>query len=111
MPTNAVYQPTTVTFETTSGPFPPQTSTTTSRLKAIFRKPWAKIALLFGGLFFVALGIILFSCSFADFEDTIKNEDTVTEIPVQEKEFDIAFMVLGVFFFLFGLFLLGEQSN
>jgi hypothetical protein len=108
MPTNAVYQPTTVSFENT-GPIFPQT-TTTSRLKSAFRKPWMRILLLIGSLFFVALGLILSTASFADYEDVVQNEDVVTERPVHEKEFDIALMILGGFFLLFGIFLLGESS-
>lgn len=105
MPTNAVYQPTTVSFENT-GPLFPQT-TTTSRLKTAFRKPWMKILLLVGSLFFIALGLILCGASFADYEDAIQNEDVITDIPVHEKDFDIVLMILGGFFTLFGVFLLG----
>lgn len=107
MPTNAVYQPTTVSFENTGPIFPHQT-TTTSRLKSAFRRPWMKIILLIGALFFLALGLVLFATSFADYEDAIANEDFVTELPVHEKEFDVGMMVLGGFFALFGACLLGE---
>lgn len=106
MPTNAVYQPTTVSFEN-SGAIFPQTSTT-SRLKTAFRKPWMKILLLVGSLFFIALGCVLCAASFADYEDAINNEDIVTELPVHEKELDKVLMALGAFFFLFGIFLLGK---
>lgn len=106
MPTNAVYQPTTVSFEN-SGAIFPQT-TTSSRLKHAFRKPWMKILLLILTLFFIALGLILFAASFADYEDAIHNEEVVTELPVHEKEFDVVLMILGGVFALFGIFLLGK---
>lgn len=108
MPTNAVYQPTTVSFENTGPIFPHQT-TTTSRLKSTFRRPWMKILLLVGALFFLALGLVLFGASFADYEDAIANEDVVTELPIHEKEFDVGMMVLGGFFTLFGICLLGKS--
>lgn len=107
MPTNAVYQPTTVSFENTGPIFAHQT-TTTSRLKSAFRRPWMKILLLIGALFFIALGVVLFAASFADYEDAIAFEDVVTELPVHEKEFDIGLMILGGFFTVIGICLLGE---
>ena len=109
MNTNSVYQPTTVSFEN-SGAIFPQTSTT-SRLKTVFRKPWMKILLLIGALFFITLGCVLCAASFADYEDAISNEDIVTELPVHEKELDKFLMALGGFFFLFGIFLLGKSMN
>jgi hypothetical protein len=106
MPTTAVYQPTTVSFEN-SGSLLAQT-TTSSRLKTAFRKSWMRILLLISSLIFIALGLILTTTAFADYEDAINNEDIVTELPVHEKSFDITLMVLGSFFILFGAFLLGK---
>lgn len=109
MPTNAsVYQPTTVTFENTSGTIFPHQTTTTSRLKAAFRKPWMKILLLVGSLFFIALGLILMVSSFADYEDALANEDIVSDMSIHEKNFDIVLMILGAFFTIFGICLMGE---
>lgn len=63
--------------------------------------------LLTGGLVFLALGIVLTSTAFADYEDAIENEDVVTDLPVHEKEYDVVLIFLGVFFTLFGFVLLG----
>jgi hypothetical protein len=108
---SAVYQPTTVTFENNSGPIFPHQTTTTSRLKAAFRKKWMQIILLIGSLFFISLGLIVMITSSVDFEDAIANEDNVTEISVHEKEFDIVLMILGAFFTIFGIVLLGESDT
>jgi hypothetical protein len=110
MPTNAVYQPTTVSFENSGGSLLAQT-TTASRLKTAFRKPWMQSLLLAGGLLFVATGVVLTSTAFADYEDSVSNEDIVTEMPVHEKEYDIVCIVLGIFFCLFGFVLLGKFEN
>lgn len=110
MPTNAVYQPTTVSFENTGPIFAHQT-TTTSRLKSAFRRPWMRILLLVGALFFIALGLVLAGASFADYEDELQYEDVVTEVPEHEKEVDVALMVLGGFFAVLGICLLGEFGN
>lgn len=110
MPTNAVYQPTTVSFENSGGSLLAQT-TTSSRLKTAFRKPWMQALLLAAGLMFLALGIVLTSSAFADYEDVIGNEDIVTDLPKNEKEFDIIFIALGIFFTLFGFVLLGKCEN
>lgn len=110
MPTNAVYQPTTVSFENSGGSLLAQT-TTSSRLKTAFRKPWRQTLLLAGGLVFLALGIVLTSVAFADYEDAIVNEDIVTEMPVHEKEVDVFLMSLGVFFTIFGFAMLGKSGN
>lgn len=110
MPTNAVYQPTTVSFENSGGSLLAQT-TTSSRLKTAFRKPWKQTLLLCAGLLFLALGIVLTGTAFADYEDAIENEDTVTDLPVHEKESDVVLIVLGVFFTLFGFVLLGKYEN
>lgn len=67
-----------------------------------------KILLLVGALFFLALGLVLFGASFADYEDAVANEDVVTELPAHEKEFDVGLMILGGFFAAFGICLLGE---
>lgn len=108
---SAVYQPTTVSFENTSGSIFPHQTTTTSRLKAAFRKPWMKIILFIASMFFTALGIILMGASFADYEDAIENEETVTDEPIHEKDFDIVLMILGAFFTIFGIFLMGKLAN
>lgn len=110
MPTNAVYQPTTVSFENSGGSLLAQT-TTSSRLKTAFRKPWRQALLLSAGLLFLALGIVLTATAFADFEDAIANEDIVTDLPVHEKEYDAVLIVLGIFFTLFGFVLLGKYEN
>ena len=110
MPTNAVYQPTTVSFENSGGSLLAQT-TTSSRLKTAFRKPWKQTLLLSAGLLFLALGIVLTGTAFADYEDAIYNEDVVTDMPVHEKEYDVVSIVLGVFFTLFGFVLLGKYEN
>lgn len=110
MPTNAVYQPTTVSFENSGGSLLAQT-TTSSRLKTAFRKPWRQTLLLAGGLVFLALGIVLTCVAFADYEDAIVNEETVTEMPVHEKEVDVFLIVLGVFFTIFGFAMLGKCGN
>lgn len=109
MPTNAVYQPTTVSFENTGPIFPHQT-TTTSRLKSAFRRPWMKILLLVGALFFLTLGLVLFGASFADYEDAIDNEEIVSVLPKHEKEFDVGLMIIGGIFAIFGGCLLGESN-
>lgn len=110
MPTNAVYQPTTVSFENSGGSLLAQT-TTSSRLKTAFRKPWRQTLLLAGGLVFLALGVVLTSVAFADYEDAIVNEEIVTEMPVHEKEVDVFLMSLGVFFTIFGFVMLGKCGN
>lgn len=110
MPTNAVYQPTTVSFENSGGSLLAQT-TTSSRLKTAFRKPWMQTLLLSGGLIFLALGVVLTATAFADYEDAVANEDVVTDLPVHEKEYDVFLIFLGVFFTLFGFVLLGEYEN
>lgn len=110
MPTNAVYQPTTVSFENSGGSLLAQT-TTSSRLKTVFRKPWKQALLLAAGLLFLALGVVVTGTAFADYEDAIYNEDTVTELPVHEKQYDVVLIVLGVFFTLFGFVLMGKSEN
>lgn len=110
MPTNVVYQPTTVSFENSGGSLLAQT-TTSSRLKTAFRKPWMQSLLLTGGLLFIALGIVLTATAFADYEDAIANEDVVNEMPVHEKEYDAFLISLGVFFSIFGFVLLGKCGN
>lgn len=110
MPTNAVYQPTTVSFENSGGSLLAQT-TTSSRLKTTFRKPWMQALLLIGGLFFLALGIVLTASAFADYEDVVANEGNITDMSENEKEFDVLFVFLGVFFTLFGFVLLGKFEN
>lgn len=110
MPTNAVYQPTTVSFENSGGSLLAQT-TTSSRLKTAFRKPWKQALLLSAGLVFLSLGIVLTSIAFADYEDAINNEDVVTDLPVHEKDYDIFLIFLGVFFTIFGFVLLGKLSS
>lgn len=106
MPTNAVYQPTTVSFENSGGSLLAQT-TTSSRLKTAFRRSWKQALLLAAGLLFLALGIVVTATAFADYEDAIDNEDSVTDMPVHEKDFDIALCILGSFFIIFGFVLLG----
>lgn len=110
MPTNAVYQPTTVSFENSGGSLLAQT-TTSSRLKTAFRKPWKQALLLAAGLLFLALGIVLTASAFADYEDVLANEDIITDLPKNEVSFDIVFIILGVFFTLFGFVLLGKFEN
>lgn len=105
---SAVYQPTTVTFENNSGPIFPHQTTTTSRLKATFRRKWTQVLLIVGSLFFITLGLIVMVTSSVDYEDAIANEENVTEIPVHEKEFDIILFFIGIFFTIFGILLLGE---
>lgn len=110
MPTNAVYQPTTVSFENSGGSLLAQT-TTSSRLKTTFRKPWMQALLLAAGLMFLAFGIVLTASAFADYEDVIVNQDDITDLPKNELQIDIVFIVLGVFFTLFGFILLGKYEN
>lgn len=110
MPTNAVYQPTTVSFENSGGSLLAQT-TTSSRLKTAFRKPWKQALLLAAGLLFLALGIVVTATAFADYEDAIDNEDVVTDIPVHEKDYDIVLSLLGGFFVIFGFVLLGMYED
>lgn len=110
MPTNAVYQPTTVSFENSGGSLLAQT-TTSSRLKTTFRRPWMQAGLLAAGLLFLALGIVLTASAFADYEDVVANEDIITDLPANEKPLDVVFMFLGVFFTIFGFVLLGKSGN
>lgn len=110
MPTNAVYQPTTVSFENSGGSLLAQT-TTSSRLKTTFRKPWMQALLLAAGLLFLALGVVLTASAFADYEDVVANEDMITDLPPNEKEVDVALIFLGLFFTLFGFALLGEYDD
>jgi hypothetical protein len=110
MPTNAVYQPTTVSFENSGGSLLAQT-TTSSRLKTVFRRTWTQALLLAAGLMFLALGIVLTASSVADYEDVLANEETIHDFPKDEKQIDVILMFLGVFFTLFGFFLLGECEN
>lgn len=110
MPTNAVYQPTTVSFENSGGSLLAQT-TAGSRLKLAFRTTIRKTCLLVASLVFISLGIILTASATADYEDATANEDVVTDIPVHEKELDIGFIVLGAFFTIFGFILLGKSQN
>jgi hypothetical protein len=108
MPTNAVYQPTTVSFENSGGSLLAQT-TTESRLKTIFRKTWKQALLFATGLMFIALGLVLSVSAFAVYEDVLENEDDMDhDFPKDEKQLDVFFMVLGVFFTIFGFFLLGK---
>lgn len=111
MPTSAVYQPTTVTFGDNGGGSLLSQTTTTSRLRQAFRKPWTQALLLAAALLFLALGLILTSVAFADYEDVVANEDVVTDLPVNEKRNDIIFIFLGGFFTIFGLVLLGEWNT
>lgn len=109
MPTNAVYQPTTVSFENSGGSLLAQT-TTSSRLKTTFRKPWMQALLLAAGLLFLALGVVLTASAFADYEDVVANEDQITDLP-HEKDVDILLIILGLFFTIFGFVLLGEYND
>lgn len=104
MPTNSVYQPTTVTFENSNSLIAQTRSS--SRLKIIFHKTWMKVLLLIGGLLFLAVGLVIFSLGFIDYEDAVNNEGIVQEFP-HEKEFDITLIILGLFFASLGLVLLG----
>lgn len=107
MPTNAVYQPTTVTFEN-SGSLLEQT-TSSSRMKILLRKKWMKFLVLFLGLFFLALGIIVFGISTIDYEDSVEKEDVISELP-HEREIDVILIIIGVFFIIFGLIFLGKNK-
>lgn len=111
MPTSAVYQPTTVTFGDNAGGSLLAQTTTSSRLRQAFRKPWTQVLLLATSLIFLALGIVLTCVAFADYEDVVANEDVVTDLPVNEKRNDIIFIFLGGFFTIFGLVLLGELGS
>lgn len=106
MPTNAVYQPTTVQFENSGMHF--QTSAG-SRLKSFFRKTYMQVLLLILGLLFLTTGIVLTASAAADYEDVEEFKENITS-PVVEEETDIGLMVLGVFFTIFGFVLLGESS-
>ena len=106
MPTNSVYQPTTVTFENNLNPLISQTRS--SRLKIIFHKTWMKILLLFLALLFIAVGLVIFCLGTIDYEDAVTNND-VPEFP-HEKEFDITLIILGLFFASLGLVLLGMST-
>lgn len=108
MPTNSVYQPTTVTFENSNSLIAQTRSS--SRLKIIFHKTWMKILLLIGGLLFLAVGLVIFCLGTVDFEDVMTNDDIVTEFP-HEKEFDITLIILGLFFASLGLVLLGNKLS
>lgn len=110
MPTNAVYQPTTVSFENSGGSLLAQT-TTSSRLKTTFRRPWMQALLLAAGLLFLALGVVLTASAFADYEDVVANEDKITDLPPHEKDVDILLIFLGLFFTIFGFVLLGEYDD
>lgn len=85
-------------------------TTTASRLKTVFRKPWRQALLLAAGLMFLALGIVLTASAFADYEDVVANED-ILDLPKKEQQLDVIFMVLGVFFTIFGFVLLGKCEN
>ncbi|KAL7023101.1 hypothetical protein ACKWTF_012491 [Chironomus riparius] len=106
MPTNSVYQPTTVTFENSNSLIAQTRSS--SRLKIIFHKTWMKILLLIGGLLFLAVGLVIFCLGTIDYEDSMTNDggDMSSEFP-REKEFDITLIILGVFFASLGFVLLG----
>ena len=106
MPTNAVYQPTTVQFENSGMHF--QTSAG-SRLKSFFRKTYMQVLLLVLGLLFLTTGIVLTASAAADYEDVEEFKDNIST-PVVEEEMDIGLIVLGVFFTIFGFVLLGESS-
>lgn len=111
MPTNSVYQPTTVTFENSNSLIAQTRSS--SRLKIIFHKTWMKILLLIGGLLFLAIGLVIFCLGTIDYEDSVTNEggmDMSSEFP-REKEFDITLIILGVFFASLGFVLLGNKSH
>jgi hypothetical protein len=110
MPTSAVYQPTTVSFENQGGSLLAQT-TTSSKLRTVFRKPWRQAVLLALGLMFLAVGIVVTATGFADYEDIIANEDFVTEQPINEERNDFILIFLGGFFAIFGLVLLGKYEN
>lgn len=108
MPTNSVYQPTTVTFENSNSLIAQTRSS--SRLKIIFHKTWMKILLLIGGLLFLAVGLVIFCLGFIDYEDSMTNDgDMSSEFP-REKEFDITLIILGVFFASLGFVLLGNKN-
>lgn len=66
---------------------------------------------MIGSLLFLALGIVLTTIAFADYEDAEANADVVTELSVHEKEYDILLCFLGVFFTIFGFVLLGKCEN
>lgn len=106
MPTNAVYQPTTVQFENSGMHF--QTSAS-SRLKSFFRKTYMQILLLIVGLLFLTTGIVLTASAAADYEDVEEFKDSISS-PVVEEEMDIGLIILGVFFTIFGFVLLGEST-
>lgn len=103
MPTNSnsVYQPTTVT-----NTFIAQTSNT-SRTNYLLQKPWMKILLLISGLLFLAVGIIIFSLGTVDYEDS---QYAPHEIP-NERKFDTVLIVLGIFFAILGVVLLGNVEK
>lgn len=67
-----------------------------------------KFLLLIGALFFLALGLVLFGASFADYEDAVEFEEVVTELPGHEKEIDVVLMVFGSIFAIIGICLLGN---
>ena len=109
MPTNSVYQPTTVTFENSNSLIAQTRSS--SRLKIIFHKTWMKILLLIGGLLFLAVGLVIFCLGTIDYEDSVTNDgDMSSEFP-HEKEFDTTLIILGVFFASLGFVLLGNTSH
>jgi hypothetical protein len=95
---NSVYQPTTVT-----NTFIAQTSSS-SRPFNILKRPLVKILLLIGGLFFFAVGIVIFGLGTIDFEDS----QYVVE---NERKFDVLLIVFGLFFAILGLVLLGKKTQ
>lgn len=105
MPTNAVYQPTTVSFETTGGLLA-QTANSNSRLK-IFRKPLMQILLLVASLLFLASGIILVVAGSADLSDVEQHRDENTEYLPKEEEIDIGVIFGGVILTIIGFALFG----
>ncbi|KAG5673751.1 hypothetical protein PVAND_003771 [Polypedilum vanderplanki] len=93
---NSVYQPTTVT-----NTFIAQTSSSSRPLNFnVLKRPWVKILLLIGGLFFLAVGIVIFGLGTIDFEDS-------QYVVPNERNFDVLLIIFGLFFAILGLVLLG----
>lgn len=105
MPSNNVYQPTTVSYEQRGDLL---SQTTASNSLKVLKHPVPQFTILIFGLLLFASGIAMIASGAADYSDT---EAHIEDIADDSEGMDIGLIVGGAFATLFGVCLLGIFSS